>query len=188
MKQSHGFHKISWSTLQENLCKLDLCKSFEFKEPLLHSAHPSYLFCLFTVLQCCFFNDFSSLLERLVSSPGYLLVGDFNFHVNDPSDNTGNTFLDLLNCINLEVSNVCTPTCKSNNVLDLIIARSGEATVFNLSVNDPVISDHFAVRCNLAIKRPPKVKLKLTSRKLRTILQTIYGVTFAPLNIVAPSV
>ena len=159
--------------------KSDPCKSFEFKELLLHSSASIIRIIIIYrppisakngLTHVAFFDDFSSLLERLVSSPSHLLLaGDFNFHVNDSSDNTANKFLDLLNCFNLEVSNVCTPTHKSNNVLDLIITRSGEATVLNLSVNDPVISDHFAVHCNLAIKRPPKAKLTLTSRKLRTI-------------------
>ena len=62
-----------------------------------------------------------------MSSPGYLLLaGDFNFHVNDPSDDTANKFLDLLNCFNLEVCNVYTLTHKNNNVLDLIITRSAK--------------------------------------------------------------
>lgn len=105
-----------------------------------------------------------------MSSTGCLLLAsDFNFHVNDPSDNTANKFLDLFSCFNLEVCNVQTPTHKNNNILDLIVTRSGEETVLNLSVNDPVISDHFAVHCTLAIKRPPKAKLTISSRKLRTI-------------------
>ena len=105
-----------------------------------------------------------------MSSTGRLLLaGDFNFHVNDPSDNTANKFLDLLSCFNLEVCNVYTPTHKNNNVLDLIVTRSGKETLLNLSVNDPVISDHFAAHCTLAIKRPSKVKLNISSRKLRTI-------------------
>ena len=117
-----------------------------------------------------------------MSSTGRLLLaGDFNFHVNDPSDNTANKFLDLLSCFNLEVCNIYTPTHKNNNVLDLIVTRSGEETVLNLSVNDPVISDHFAVHFTLAIKRPPKAKLTISSRKMRTrLIQTTYGAIFVP--------
>ena len=159
--------------------KSDPFKSFEFKELLLHSS-ASIIRIIDTYrppisvknghTHAAFLDDFSSLLERLVSSTGRLLLaGDFNFHVNDPSDNTANKFLDLLSCFNLEVCNVYTPTHKNNNVLDLIVTRSGEETVLNLSVNDPVISDHFAVHCTLAIKRPPKAKLTISSRKLRTI-------------------
>ena len=104
----------------------------------------------------------------------------FNFPVNDPSDNTANRFLDLLNCFNLEIRNVYPPTHKNKNVLDLIIIRSGEATVLNLSVNDPVISDHFAVHCTLAIKRQPKLGLPSHHVKCAPLIQTIYGVTFVP--------
>ena len=135
--------------------KSDPFKSFEFKEVLLHSSASIIRIVVIYrppisvkngLTHAAFFDDFSSLLESLVSSTGRLLLaGDFNFHVNDPSDNTANKVLHLLSCLNLEVCNVHTPTHKSNNVLDLIVTRSGEETVLNLSVNDSVISDHFAV-------------------------------------------
>ena len=54
----------------------------------------------------------------------------------------------------------------NNNVLDLIITRSGETSVSNSSVHDPVISDHFAVHCSLAIKKTPNAKLTVMTRKL----------------------
>ena len=38
-------------------------------------------------LHAKFFEEFASPLESLVTAPGSLLmVGDFNFHVNDASD------------------------------------------------------------------------------------------------------
>ena len=111
-------------------------------------------------MHVAFFDEFSMLLGRLVSSLGNLLLnGDFNFHANDPSHSTTSQFLDLLNCFYLNIFNLCTPTHKNNNVLDLIITRSGETSVSNLSVHNPVISDHFAVHCSLAIKKPPNAKL-----------------------------
>ena len=85
--------------------KSDPCKSFEFKELLLHSSASIIRIIIIYrppisakngLTHVAFFDDFSSLLERLVSSPGHLLLaGDFNFHVNDSSDNTANKFLDL---------------------------------------------------------------------------------------------
>ena len=157
----------------------DPYKSFEFKELLLHSDN-----CITRIIivyrppinvkngltHAAFFYEFSMLLERLMSSPGNLLLnGDFNFYVNDPSDSTASQFLDLLNCFNLDIFNLCTPTHKNNNVLDLIITRSGKTFVSNLSVHDPVISDHFAVHCSLAIKKPPNAKLTVMTRKLCNI-------------------
>ena len=83
-----------------------------------------------------FFDEFSSLLEHLISSSGkLLLVADFNFHVNDPSDGTACQFLDLLNCFNLGAQNANSSTHKKNNALDLIIIRSHQTTVSNLSIN-----------------------------------------------------
>ena len=103
-----------------------------------------------------------------MSSTGNLLLnGDFNFRVNDPSDSTASQFLDLLNPI--WISSLCTPTHKNNNVLDLIITRSGETSVSNLSVHDPVISDHFVVHCSLTIKKPPDAKITVMTRKLCNI-------------------
>ena len=46
-----------------------------------------------------------------------LLNGDFNFYVNDPSDGIASRFLALLNCFNLDILKLCTPTHKNNNVL-----------------------------------------------------------------------
>ena len=85
-----------------------------------------------------FFDEFSTLLEPLVSAFGKLLLaGDLNFHVNNPSEANAYQFLDVLSCFNLNASNVNIPIHKSINLLDLIITRSGEDTSFNLSVNDP---------------------------------------------------
>ena len=55
--------------------------------------------------------------------------------------------------------------------MNLITTRSGENTASNLSVNDPVISDHPrpAVHCILDFERPSNKKLVLTSRKLSNI-------------------
>ncbi|XP_068707641.1 uncharacterized protein [Montipora foliosa] len=117
-----------------------------------------------------FFDEFSTMLERLVSLPGKLLVtSDFNFHINNPFDNTARQFLDLLNCINLHVLNTVSLTHKNNNILDLIIARTDELTALNPFVNDPVISDHFAVHCNLPISKPQNHKMVSTTRSLHNI-------------------
>ena len=68
-----------------------------------------------------------------MSSPGNLVLdGDFNFHVNDPSGSTASQFLDLLNCFNLDIVNLCPPTHENSNVLDLIITKSGETSISNL--------------------------------------------------------
>ena len=154
-------------------------KSFKFMESLLNTTS-----CVLRIIvvyrppgstqngstTALFFDEFSTMLERLVSLPGRLLVtGDFNFHINNPFDNTARQFLDLLNCFNLHVLNTVSPTHKNNNILDLIIVRTDELTSLNPSVNDPVMSDHFAVHCNLPIGKPQNPKMVSTTRSLHNI-------------------
>ena len=116
-----------------------------------------------------FFTGFSSFLEPMVSSPGKLLmVGDFNFAVNNGNDGAALNFLDLLNTINL-TQHVKVPTHKDNNTLDLIITRKDELTATNFSVHDPVISDHLALHCNLQADKPPNIKKRINYRKFRSI-------------------
>jgi exonuclease III len=118
-----------------------------------------------------FYSDFSTLLERLVSSSGKLIIaGDFNFHVEDSSDTHAKRFLDLLYCFNLSVHDVMTPTHKNKHVLDIIITRSDELSlVKDVNVHDPVISDHYAVHCNLSVHKS-KLPTKIISfRKLKKI-------------------
>ena len=120
----------------------DPYKSFEFKELLLHSDNCITLTIIVNRppisvkngrMHDGFFYQFSMLLEHLVSSPGNLVLdGDFNFHVNDPSGSTASQFLDLLNCFNLDIVNLCPPTHENSNVLDLIITKSGETSISNL--------------------------------------------------------
>ena len=116
-----------------------------------------------------FFTEFSSFLESMVSSPGKLLiVGDFNFAVNNGNDGAALNFLDLLNTFNL-TQHIKVPTHKDNNTLDLIITREDELTATNFSVHDPVISDHLALHCNLHVDKPPNIKRRINYRKFRSI-------------------
>ena len=98
-------------------------KSFEFKELLLNFS-ASIIHIAFTCRQpisakngltyALFFDDFSTLLEPLVSASGKLLLaGDLNFHVNNPSESNAYKFLDVLSCFNLETLNFSIPIHKS---------------------------------------------------------------------------
>ena len=153
-------------------------RSFELMEVLLHTRSlttrivvvyrppPSSINGLTSPL---FFTEFSSFLEPMVSSPGKLLiVGDFNFAVNNGNDGAALNFLDLLNTFNL-TQHIKVPTHKDNNILDLIITREDELTATNFSVHDPVISDHLALHCNLHVDKPQSIKKRINYRKFRSI-------------------
>ena len=100
-----------------------------------------------------FLNEFRQFLESLVTTPEPLLIcGDFNFHLDAPEDRPAQRFSDLLDIFNL-VQHVKGETHRNGHTLDLIITRSDEASlVSNVHITDPIISDHFAVHCELARK------------------------------------
>ena len=108
--------------LKNEQLETNVCKSFEFKELLLHSS-ASIIRTVFICRQpisakngltyALFFDEFSKLLEPLVCASGKLLLaGDLNFHVNNPSEGNAYQFLDVLSCFNLNALNVNIPIHK----------------------------------------------------------------------------
>ena len=77
--------------------------------------------------------------------------------------------MDLLDCFNLTVLDPVSPTHKSNHVLDLIITRSDDKSTTNLTIHDPVLSDHYAVHCMLSVNKPILQTRNISYRKLRAI-------------------
>ena len=102
-----------------------------------------------------FFHEFSTFLEHFSTTTGsMLIVGDFNFHVEDSSDGIALQFLNILECFNL-TQHVRHATYQGKHVLDLLITRADENIINCISVCDPAISDHSAVFCDLMIHKPP---------------------------------
>lgn len=100
-----------------------------------------------------FLNEFRQSLESLETTPEPLLIcGDFNFYLDAPEDRPAQRFPDLLDIFNL-VQQVKGETHRNCHTLDLIIRADEASLVSNVHITDPVISDHFAVHCGLAIKK-----------------------------------
>ena len=92
-----------------------------------------------------FFDEFSTLLEQYVTFPGSLLiVGDFNFHVDTCDSEYVTAFLQLLDVFDLN-QHTNGSSHKDGHTLDLVITRSDDDIVSDLSIDSPfVISDHAA--------------------------------------------
>lgn len=118
-----------------------------------------------------FFEEFGSLLEIIMIYSGRVaMIGDFNFHVDDPTDRDATTFLELLDSTGFQQHvRISTGTHYHGHTLDLIISRKAESLVSNVSVLTGMPSDHKPVKCELNISRPPPVKVEICSRKLRGI-------------------
>ena len=116
-----------------------------------------------------FFEEFPVFLEKHASSPGdFLLLGDFNFHVEDSDDSSASRFLQLLSTFNL-TQHVHQSTHRDNHILDLVITRSQEDIIDNIHVSNPGISDHLAVSFKLAVKKPDFERKVIQFRKLKSI-------------------
>ena len=68
-----------------------------------------------------FLNEFSSYMESIILSKDHLLIlGDFNIHVDVPTDAYTVKFMDLLESVGLE-QHVRGPTHTHGHILDLVI-------------------------------------------------------------------
>ena len=116
-----------------------------------------------------FLNEFTCLLEMHTVSTGQLLIlGDFNFHVDNVNDRIVLRFLDILSLFNL-TQHVNVPTHEMGHTLDLVITRASEDLLCNLSVYDPKISDHSAILFNIRHKKIKYQQKTFTYRPIKHI-------------------
>ena len=73
-----------------------------------------------------FFHEFAEYLESVVMSSDKLLItGDFNFHMDEPTDPNNIHFRDLLDAMGL-VQHMKQPTHIHGHTIDLIITRQSD--------------------------------------------------------------
>ena len=98
-----------------------------------------------------FTDQFSSFLTDNISSPTDILIsGDFNIHVDDPTDNYALSFLSLLDSFGLQ-QHILEPTHESKHTLDLLISRQQSNLVGRHNITDPILSDHYALHASISI-------------------------------------
>ena len=116
-----------------------------------------------------FFSDFSKFLEELIATPNKLiLAGDFNFHVDNPTNTEARKFLDLLDSAGLQ-QHVDGPTHRDGHTLDLIITRCADNFISKLKILPELPSDHKRVLCNVDLPGPAPTRKSVTYRKLRNV-------------------
>ena len=120
-----------------------------------------------------FFEDFSSLLleEVVVCSEELLIIGDFNFHMDDTADRYDTQSGSLLELFNLK-QHVTVLTHRSGHILDLVISRKdAEALKVNeLVVMEQLISEHKAICLQLNLQKPLNERKSVVSRQLRNLV------------------
>lgn len=99
-------------------------------------------------------------------------IDDFNFHVDDPTNNEASNFLDLINSYNLTRHVSSAMHRLGHHTLDLIIIRSSEEAVTDVFVLNnalPDICNHFPVHFYLPVNMPKLQEKVITYRKYRQI-------------------
>ena len=159
-----------------NVC--ETFKSFELMDISLKGAKAVQILCFYRPpdesAYALFYEEFSRLLEHILAgwSGDLLIVGDFNFHLDDLNNRHAKRFVDILDGFGLQ-QHVKGPTHKKGHTLDLIITRSvvglDDYLVRRVKVRDPCIADHFVVHCELHLQKPRFGKKVVKFRKLRSI-------------------
>ena len=95
--------------------------------------------------------EFADYLGHIFTTPGMLLiVGDFNYHVEDTSDSEACSFNNLIDSFGF-IQHVADSTHRSGHTLDLMISRSYESLVLPTCSVDHGFPDHFPVLANLSL-------------------------------------
>ncbi|XP_059188467.1 uncharacterized protein LOC131971162 [Centropristis striata] len=118
-----------------------------------------------------FLNEFSSLLTSVCAmSPTVILLGDFNIHIDNPSNIFAKDFTSLLDCLGI-TQHVNLPTHNKGHILDLICCT--DITPTNLDVTDFPISDHKAVLFDIRTQlHKAKEQRTISFRNIKHIVTT----------------
>jgi len=116
-----------------------------------------------------FLEEFHEYIDSRATLSGKLiLLGDLNFHFENPDHPDTKKLKDLLYSLNLD-QHVKSATHIHGHCLDLVISRSDGLSIDSLEVHPPVISDHSAITFKLPGKRAVASKRLVICRKLKDI-------------------
>ena len=135
-----------------------------------------------------FLAEFSTFLERQILLPGELiLLGDFNFHIDDTDDYYANEFLSILNTFAL-TQHVHEATHINGHILDLVITRSSCSLVRDIHVSPPWVSDHSIIYFTVSIEKPSFQTMTVYRRKWKQINMDNFRQDILDSNIMAPDI
>ena len=137
-----------------------LCKTIIYHQPY-SAAHP--------ITDATFIHDFESYLDTLVLVDEILCItGDFNLHIDDPTDTYGCQFNDLLSSYGL-VNHITFPTHQADHTLELVITWNNQEMELRTIRPGYFLSDHCFVCVEIVIARPDVQSRMLSYCKLKSI-------------------
>ena len=152
--------------------------AFEHMEALIQSGNECIRLCViyrppvsrYTAPTDTFIEQFHEYAEQHVTTNGkIIIVGDFNFHMEDTNNTDAQKFQDLLFSLNL-TQYITQVTHEGGHMLDLIITREDESNLLaEIEIHGTGLSDHFPIECIIPWKKPSIPKKKIQYRKWKDI-------------------
>jgi hypothetical protein len=156
-----------------DVIKFPPCSSFEML-PLSVTKPVTMLFIVVyrpPGTACQFLTDFRMLLEALtLIKCDVIIAGDFNIHVDSPSDPWARSLNDLLESHGWKQL-IHQPTHTGNHTLDLLIIRTDaimQIPTISVLVSEGV-SDHFAISFVADVLKPRRPILLINSRSFKNL-------------------
>ena len=138
---------------------------------LFKQVHPITLVIIYRLDESkpVFIQEFYNFMEILTISYSNLVIcGDFNVHVNKPTEPFVLNFNDILDTFSLHQS-VNVPTHKLGNTLDLIIHDPNVLTITDIDVEKPDRSDHYLIFFQILCNIESDVKREITFRNIKNV-------------------
>ena len=132
---------------------------FSLDAAILHSSD--------TFMLAFIVTPFSFTPNALAWNPAFIILGDFNLAYGDDNDAHAIALHDKLSDANLR-QNVNDATHQQDTVLDLVITASSSSPITQTSV-DTLITDHFAILCDLVPIKPRPLRKHITYRRYGSI-------------------
>ena len=116
-----------------------------------------------------FLDEFMNWLpDQLVKNADVLILGDFNIHSNDQTDEDAGTFTDTMEVLGLS-QYVGHPMHSLGNTLDLILTGTNGNTQLDAIMEGPFFSDHSAVTFKLQFPRDDIRRSIIKYRRMKNL-------------------
>ena len=113
-----------------------------------------------------------------------VVCGDFNTKYGDPTCTDAVNVTDLLDTAGFE-QHVTGATHERGNTLDLVITAKALHPIFTAVRSTSLITDHYAVECELLQSKPDRLKRHVTYRKYSAINNSSFAADMVSFNISA---
>ena len=116
-----------------------------------------------------FREEFFTLLESAsISNHTPILLGDFNIHVDDPSDRFALQFLSGIDSLGF-TQHINEPTHQAGHTIDLLLTKAQVDVIRDVKLLSSLPSDHSALLASVNLARPQNPKKEVSFRKFRSI-------------------